>query len=90
MAHHKSAEKRNRQSQKRRLRNKTVKTGVRAALKKLDAVLDAGNVADAEKLLAVAVSKLDRAYSKGVMKRGTTSRRISRIRRKVTAARAGG
>lgn len=85
MAHHKQAEKRNRQSKKRSLRNKSVATGVRSAIKKLEQALAAAKPEELQTLLAAAIGKLDRAYSKGVMKRATTARKISQISRRVSA-----
>ncbi|MDI7268903.1 MAG: 30S ribosomal protein S20 [Myxococcota bacterium] len=81
MANHPQAEKRARQSERRRSRNKAVKTGVRTAVRKLRAAVAAGPGADLDKLLEAAVSGLDRARSKGVMARNTTSRLISRLTR---------
>ena len=85
MAHHISAEKRNRQAKKRTLRNKGVKSGVRSAIRKLEQALAAAKTEEIQGLLKQAIKKLDRATSKGVIKRGTSSRKISQITRRATS-----
>ncbi len=79
MATHPSAEKRNRQRITRTTRNRTVLSAVRSHVKALRAAIKAGEKAAAKKALAVAVSALDRAASKGVMHRKAASRRIARL-----------
>lgn len=86
MAHHVQAEKRNRQSKRRALRNKMIKTGVRSAIKKLEQALASAKPGEVQGLLKQAISKLDRANSKGAIRRRTTSRAISRLARKAAAA----
>ena len=86
MANTKSAEKRNRQAQKRRARNIAVRTEVKGALKSLrEAVAskDGARTADALKAASRTVS---RAASKGVLHKRNASRRISRMAK--AAARA--
>jgi small subunit ribosomal protein S20 len=79
MANHPSAEKRNRQRLKRTTRNRAVLSAVRSHVKALRAALKAGEKAAAKKALAIAISALDRAASKGVMHRKAASRRIARL-----------
>ena len=79
MANTASAEKRNRQAQKRRARNVGVRTGVKGAVKKVREALDKGDTAAAKAALHVAEKALDRAASKGVLHRNAASRRISRL-----------
>jgi small subunit ribosomal protein S20 len=86
VAQHIQAEKRNRQSKRRALRNKMIKTGVRSVIKKLELALASAKPAEVQALLKLAISRLDRANSKGVMKRRTSSRAISRLARKAAAA----
>jgi small subunit ribosomal protein S20 len=74
-----SAEKRNRQAQKRRARNVGVRTGVKGAVKKVREALDKGDGAAAKTALAAAEKALDRAASKGVLHKNAASRRISRL-----------
>jgi len=77
---HKSAEKRNRQRTKRRLRNRIALGQMRTALKEARAAL--GNKeAEAPELVRKAISFIDRAVTKGAVKRRTASRYISRLTR---------
>jgi small subunit ribosomal protein S20 len=80
MANNKQAEKRNRQREKNRIRNRLVLGSTRTALRKAREAVSsrAGNVSE---MIQTAVSTLDRAVSKGVMKRGTASRLIARLTR---------
>lgn len=76
MPHHKSAAKRVRTNEKRRQRNLEVKSRVRTALKQ---VRTAASPEEAAKALRGAVSVLDRATKKGVLKSGTSQRHKSRL-----------
>ncbi len=83
MATHKSAEKRARQSVKRSLRNKTVISAVKTFEKKLvKSIVAKSN--DVEANLKLAMSHLMKAVSKGVLKKETASRRISRLSTRVS------
>ena len=72
MANTKSAEKRNRQAQKRRARNVAVRTQVKGAVKKARETKDTSS-------LRGAFSALNKAASKGVLHKRTAARRISRL-----------
>jgi small subunit ribosomal protein S20 len=85
VAHHMSAEKRNRQSKKRTARNKGVKTGIRSMVKKLEQALEKAKPEELQALLKQVVSTIDRAYTKGVLKRSSSSRKISQAVRKAAA-----
>ena len=78
MPNHHSAEKRTRQIQKRRLRNRLVMGRMRSALKKARAAIEQKSP-EAEKLLKEAVVVIDKAVSKGVLRRNSGSRYISRL-----------
>lgn len=78
MANIKSAEKRNRQMIKNRTRNRTVMSALRTAVKKARTAVDAKS-ADAATLVKDAISTIDKAVTKGVLKRETASRYISRL-----------
>lgn len=80
-----SAEKRARQSVKRNLRNRSVESGVKTVLKKVETAVTSGNRDDAGKALLQAVKALNKAASKGVIHRNTASRNISRLTKKVNA-----
>jgi small subunit ribosomal protein S20 len=80
-----SAEKRARQSVKRNLRNRSVESGVKTVLKKVETAVTSGNRDEAGKALLQAVKALNTAASKGVVHRNTASRNISRLTKKVNA-----
>ena len=80
-----SAEKRARQSVKRNLRNRSVESGVKTVIKKVETAVTSGNRDDAGKALLQAVKALNKAASKGVVHRNTASRNISRLTKKVNA-----
>jgi small subunit ribosomal protein S20 len=88
LANHKSAIKRARQNEKRRMRNRIVKTQVRSMTRKLR---DAAGQAPAEDLgrrLDVTKSVIDRAARKGVIHKRTAARQISRLSKLVHSATA--
>ena len=76
MPHHKSAKKRVRTNDVRRKRNLEVKSQVRGAIKQVRA---AASGDDAKTALREAISTLDRAAKKGVLKAGTADRQKSRL-----------
>jgi small subunit ribosomal protein S20 len=80
-----SAEKRNRQAQKRRARNVQVRTGVKTAVKKVRELAGKGDGAGAKAALQEAVTALSKAASKGVLHKNAASRRIGRLARAVAA-----
>ncbi|MFW6080627.1 MAG: 30S ribosomal protein S20 [Desulfosalsimonas sp.] len=80
MANHKSALKRIKQNEKRRMRNKVVKTRVKNSVKTvLSAVEKSGDVSGE---LKKAQSVIDKAARKGVIHRKTAARRIARLSRR--------
>jgi len=82
---HKSTIKRARQAEKRHLRNRAVLTSVKSAMKKVMTAVDEKNADEAKTLLREATSALHKAVTKGVLKRNTASRRISRLASTVNA-----
>jgi small subunit ribosomal protein S20 len=78
-----SAEKRNRQAQKRRVRNVQVRTSVKSAVKKVREALARGDAAAAKAALLGAEKALSTATSKGVIHRNAASRRIARLAKAV-------
>jgi small subunit ribosomal protein S20 len=85
MANHPSAEKRNRQTTKRRLRNRIVRGRMRTAIKATMQAIEEGRGDEAKTLAHEASRLIERAYSKGVVKRNTASRLISKLSRRVSA-----
>jgi len=84
-----SAEKRHRQSLKRRARNKAVRTRVRHEIRKVREAVARGDVAAAAERLRTAVRVISKAASKGVLHRNTAARHIARLSQKVHALTAG-
>ena len=79
MANHKSALKRARQNEVRRLRNKSVKTRIKNIVKDVRRSVDESSKEEALKKLNMAKSNIDRAAQKGVIHKKTASRKISRL-----------
>ncbi len=85
MANHKSAIKRARQSEDRRLRNRSRKTRMKNVVRKLEEAIGSKSGEAAVESLKLAVSVIDKTAAKGVIHRNTASRKISRLTRKVNA-----
>ena len=88
MANHASSKKRIRQTAKRTVRSKHVRTGVRGFMKRVRAAITAGDAKAAQTALADAVKKIDRAVAKGVFHRRTGSRYIARLTKTVAGLKA--
>ena len=84
MANHKSAKKRAKQSQVRRMRNRSVKTSLKTLEKKVRAAKEAGEDAKDE-LMRQTQSALHKAAKKGIIHKKTASRKISRLSKLVNA-----
>ncbi len=85
MANSKSAEKRIRVSERRRLRNRPFRSAARTYVKKAELLIAAGNQAAAQEAVLVATSTLDRVCSKGVIHKNNAARRKSRLMKKFNA-----
>jgi len=88
MPNHKSAEKRVRQSERRRLINRNNRTKLRGSIKKLRTALDGGDAKAAGGLLPITVSEIDKAVKKGALHRNAAARHKSRLTIRVTQASA--
>jgi small subunit ribosomal protein S20 len=78
MANTKSAAKRARQTDQRKLRNKSVLTGLKREQKKLAAALASGDKAKAQTELSAFSSTLDKAAKRGIVHTNLADRRKSR------------
>jgi len=87
LATHKSAIKKARRDEKRRLRNKSIRTRYRNLVKAVRLALKAGDLEQAEDALKRATPYLHRAVTKGVIHRNKAARDISRLTRQVQALR---
>lgn len=85
MANHKSAIKRHKQTEKRRVRNASVKTTVKSSIKKVREAITNSDAAEAKSSLVTAISRLDGAVSKGVLHKNNASRKVSRLTTAVNA-----
>ena len=84
MANHLSTEKAIRKTKKKAAINKNRRTRVRTYVKKVIAALDSNTAGDeTNKALVTAQSEIMRAVSKGLIKKNTASRKISRLAQKV-------
>jgi small subunit ribosomal protein S20 len=79
LANHKSAIKRAKQNEKRRLRNKAVKTETKKAVKRVRLVVAENEKDAAVEQLNTAKSIIAKAAKKGVLHRNTAARKISRL-----------
>ncbi|MEJ2223230.1 MAG: 30S ribosomal protein S20 [Desulfobacterales bacterium] len=79
MANHKSAEKRARQNEKRRVRNKAARTRIKHVTKEVRQASGEGSKEDALAKLKAAQSIVDKALKKGVIHKKTAARKISRL-----------
>jgi small subunit ribosomal protein S20 len=82
VANTKSAIKRMRQNERRRLRNRTVRSKVRTALKVARTIQGPERPAT----IAEAIRTLDKAVTKGVIHRNTAARKKSALARRLAAA----
>ena len=76
MPNHKSADKRMRQNEKRRMVNRNNRGRLRTGIKKLRGALEGG---DAGTLLPETISLIDKAVQKGVLHRNAAARYKSRL-----------
>ncbi len=86
MPNHKSAEKRVRQSEKRRVINRGNRSKVRTYIKKVRTALDSGKNDEIQSALTETVSVIDKAVQKGVMHKNAAARYKSRLTLKANQA----
>jgi small subunit ribosomal protein S20 len=79
LAVHKSAEKRMRQSETRRVRNRHVKTNIKTMVKRVREAVQEKNETKAKEALARVIPLVDKAASQGVIHWRNRSRKISRL-----------
>ncbi len=83
-----SAQKRHRQSLKRRLGNRAVKSGVRSAKKRFLLAVEGRDVQEAENAFHTFSSLMDNAAGKGVFHHNTAARSKSRLHHKLNQLKA--
>jgi small subunit ribosomal protein S20 len=79
MQSHKSAEKRMRQNERRRVMNRNNRSSLRTSIKKLRAALEGGDRQKLDLLLPETISRIDRAVQEGVLHRNAAGRYKSRL-----------
>lgn len=84
MANIKSQIKRNRTNEKRRLRNKAVKAELKTRVKNAVTAAEAGAENSAE-ALRLAMKRIDKAATKGVIHKNAAARRKSRLMKRLAA-----
>jgi small subunit ribosomal protein S20 len=85
MPHHKSAEKRLRQTEKRTEINRARLSRVRTFVKKVETAISSGDKEAARSAFQVAQPELHRATTKGVMHKNTVARKLSRLASRINA-----
>lgn len=88
MPNHKSAEKRVRQSERRRVINRHNRTKLRTSIKNLRKALGGKDTKETGALLPTTISEIDKAVQKGVLHRNAAARHKSRLTARVNQATA--
>ena len=83
MEHIKSATKTILVNETKAARNKSIRSKVKTAKKKVDAAVAAGDKAAAQAALLAATSEIDKAASKGVYHKNNASRKVARLSKAV-------
>lgn len=87
MANIQSQIKRNKQNEKRRLRNRLTRGSARTAVNKARTAFDA-NSPESKEAVLLAISELDKAANKGVIHKNNAARRKSRLMKKLASFKA--
>ena len=85
MANIKSQIKRNKQNQKRRMRNRVYRGTARTYVRKAEAAIKVGDVQASQEEVLKAIKALDKAASKGVIHKNNAARRKSRLVKKLNS-----
>ena len=83
MANIKSQKKRNLQNERRRVRNQSVRSSLKTAIKKVNGTAAEGDAENATSLARDASRALDKAASSGAIHKRTAARRKSRLTRRL-------
>jgi len=82
----KSAEKRVRTSERRRLRGKSVRSEVKTNIIKAEKLIFSGELKGAQETVQSAITSLDKAAEKGIIHQNNAARRKSRLMKKLNQA----
>ena len=83
MADHKQAKKRIRQTAKINAHKRTLRSKLRTFIKKLETAIEAGDKKAVGPAFTTAMSELHKGVTKGILKKQTASRKISRLAARV-------
>jgi small subunit ribosomal protein S20 len=86
VAHTKSSKKRVRQTERRRLHNRSLKSRMRTAVKTAEKLLDQGDAASAVEAFRTAAAELDKAGRKRLIHPNAAARKKSRLERRLAGA----
>ncbi|MEJ2421554.1 MAG: 30S ribosomal protein S20 [Acidobacteriota bacterium] len=81
MANHRSAIKRIRQNQKRRVRNRSAMSEMRTHIKRYRSLLSENKLDEAQKYLSEVYETIDKTHRKGIIHANTAARHKSRLAR---------
>jgi small subunit ribosomal protein S20 len=84
MANIKSQIKRNRQNERRKVRNRSTRSSLKTKVKQFREALDAGDRAQAETVLRDVSRALDKAAAKGAIHKNSAANRKSRLARRLS------
>ena len=85
MANIKSAMKRVKITRAQNLRNRMIISDLKTALKKFDKALESGDEAAISEMYTIAVSKVDKAVTKGVIHKNAANRKKAQLAQKLAA-----
>ncbi len=85
MANHKSALKRIRSNERKRIRNRIIRSRMRTFVKKARISVQGEDATSARDATLQAIKELDKAVSKGVLHKNTAARQKSRLMKKLNA-----
>ena len=84
----KSAKKQVRVTQRRRLRNKSIRSLCKTNITKAERLIFSGELESARAVVVAAISSLDKAAEKGIIHPNNAARRKSRLMKKLNEAQA--
>ena len=84
MPRERTAYKELRKAKKRHFKNISTKSDLRTSVKSFESLVKAKKSDEAKKALSSLISKLDKAASKGIIKKNTAARKISRLMKKLS------
>jgi small subunit ribosomal protein S20 len=85
MAHHASAKKRIRQTERRTLVNRSRVSRIKTFVKKVETAIASGNREAAQAAFVEAQPELHRGITKGVLHKNTVARKLSRLTARIKA-----